>query len=146
NETDEERYQIFKPYWDFVQPNGKKSAAAAVSFLIASLEYLKESGREFQFNDVTLKHYFSEDELTETQVSLLKALYRQNYIFAGDETLQKLIEKDYKSIRYKQAKDDMKKIGISINNQKWIDGVNTKVHKVGNPELFNMGLELISKD
>ena len=101
---------------------------------------------QFQFNDVTLKHYFSEDELTETQVSLLKALSRQNFIFAGDETLQKLIEQDYKSLRYKQAKDDMKKIGISINNQKWIDGVNTKVHKVGNPELFNMALELISKD
>lgn len=146
NETDEERYQVFKPYWDFVKPNGKKSVAAAVSFLIVSLEYLKETGREFRFNDVTLKHYFSEDELTETQVALLKSLSRQNFIFAGDETLQKLIEQDYRSLRYKQAKDDMKKIGISINNQKWIDGVNTKVHKVGNPELFNMALELVSKD
>ncbi|MDW4225832.1 phage resistance protein [Staphylococcus saprophyticus] len=146
NETDEERYQIFKPYWDFVQPNGKKSVAAAVSFLITSLEYLKEIGREFKFNDVTLKHYFSEDELTETQVCLLKALSRQNFIFSGDETLQKLIEQDYKSLRYKQAKDDMKKIGISINNQKKIDGVNTKVHKVGNPELFNMAVELITEE
>lgn len=146
NETDEERYQIFKPYWDFVQPNGKKSVAAAVSFLITSFEYLKENGREFKFNDVTLKHYFSEDELTETQVNLLKALSRQNFIFAGDETLQKLIEQDYKSLRYKQAKDDMKKIGISINNQKWIDGVNTRVHNVGNPELFNMALDLINEE
>ncbi|MEX6195599.1 phage resistance protein [Staphylococcus saprophyticus] len=146
NETDEERYQIFKPYWDFVQPNGKKSVAAAVSFLITSLEYLKEIGREFKFNDVTLKHYFSEDELTETQVCLLKALSRQNFIFSGDETLQKLIEQDYKSLRYKQAKDDMKKIGIGINNQKKIDGVNTKVHKVGNPELFNMAVELITEE
>ncbi|MDW3892078.1 phage resistance protein [Staphylococcus saprophyticus] len=146
NETDEERYQIFKPYWDFVQPNGKKSVAAAVSFLITSFEYLKEIGREFKFNDVTLKHYFSEDELTETQVNLLKALSRQNFIFAGDETLQKLIEQDYKSLRYKQAKDDMKKIGISINNQKWIDGVNTRVHNVGNPELFNMALDLINEE
>ncbi|WP_436864376.1 phage resistance protein [Staphylococcus saprophyticus] len=146
NETDEERYQIFKPYWDFVQPNGKKSVAAAVSFLIVSLEYLKETGREFRFNDVTLKHYFSEDELTETQVALLKSLSRQNFIFAGDETLQKLIEQDYRSLRYKQAKDDMKKIGISLNNQKWIDGVNTKIHKVGNTELFNMALELIDKE
>ena len=49
-------------------------------------------------------------------------------------------------MRYKQARVDMKKIGISINNQKWIDGVNTKVHKVENPELFNMALELISED
>ncbi|MDK1672120.1 phage resistance protein [Staphylococcus saprophyticus] len=144
NETDEERYQIFKPYWDFVQPNGKKSVAAAVSFLIASLEYLKETGREFKFSDVTLKNYFSEDELTETQVNMIKVLVKQSFLFAGDETLQKMIEQDYKSLRYKQAKDDMKKIGISINNQKWIDGVNTKVHKVENPELFNMALELIS--
>ena len=146
NETDEERYQVFKPYWDFVQPNGKKSVAAAVSFLITSLEYLKEIGREFKFNDVTLKHYFSEDELTETQVNLLKTLSRQNFVFAGDETLQKLIEQDYNSLRYKQAKDDMKKIGVSINNQKWIDGVNTRVHNVGNAELFNMALELISEE
>ncbi|MDW4040326.1 phage resistance protein [Staphylococcus saprophyticus] len=146
NETDEERYQIFKPYWDFVQPNGKKSVAAAVSFLIASLEYLKEIGREFNFSDVTLKNYFSEDELTETQVNMLKVLAKQSFLFAGDETLQKMIEQDYKSLRYKQARDDMKKIGISINNQKWIDGVNTKVHKVENPELFNMALELISED
>lgn len=146
NESDEERYQIFKPYWDFVQPNGRKSVAAAVSFLITSLEYLKEIGREFKFNDVTLKYYFSEDELTETQVNLLKALSRQNFVFAGDETLQKLIEQDYKSLRYKQAKDDMKKIGISINNQKWIDGVNTRVHNVGNPELFNMALDLINEE
>lgn len=146
NETDEERYQIFKPYWDFVQPNGKKSVVAAVSFLISSLEYLKETGREFKFSDVTLKNYFSEDELTETQVNMLKVLAKQSFLFAGDETLQKMIEQDYKSLRYKQAKDDMKKIGISINNQKWIDGVNTKVHKVENPELFNMALELISGD
>ncbi|MDW3965765.1 phage resistance protein [Staphylococcus saprophyticus] len=146
NETDEERYQIFKPYWDFVQPNGKKSVAAAVSFLIASLEYLKETGREFKFSDVTLKNYFSEDELTETQVNMIKVLAKQSFLFAGDETLQKMIEQDYKSLRYKQAKDDMKKIGISINNQKWIDGVNTKVHKVENPELFNMALELISEE
>ena len=145
NETDEERYQIFKPYWDFVQPHGKQSASASISFLIASLEYLKEIGREFKFNDVTLKNYFSDDELTETQVVMLKVLSEQGFVFAGDETIQKLIEQDYKSLRYKQAKDDLKKIGISINHQKWIEGVNTKVHKIGNPELFNMALELINK-
>ncbi|HGZ8530861.1 TPA: phage resistance protein, partial [Staphylococcus aureus] len=59
--------------------------------------------------------------------------------------LQRLIEQDYSSLRYKNAKEDMRKIGISINNQKKIDGVNTKVHKVGNIELFNMALELISE-
>ncbi|MCI2940906.1 phage resistance protein [Staphylococcus cohnii] len=142
-ETDEERYQIFKPYWDFVQPNGKKSAAAAVSFLIASLEYLKVIGREFNFNDVTLKNYFSEDELTETQVNMLKVLSTQGFILAGDETLQRLVEQDYKSLRYKQAKEDMKKIGVSISNDKKIEGKSYKVHKIGNQELFDMAHSLI---
>lgn len=143
NETDEERYQVFKPYWDFVQPNGKKSVAAAVSFLIVSLEYLKEIGREFKFNDVTLKHYFSEDELTETQVNMLKVLRTQSFILAGDDTLQRLVEQDYKSLRYKKAKDDMKKIGVSISNDKKIEGKSYKVHIIGNQELFDMAYSLI---
>lgn len=145
NETDEERYQIFKPYWDYIQPNGNISVSASVSFLIASLEYLKENGREFKFKDVTLKYYFNEDELTETQITMIRLLSKQGFILAGDETLQRLIKQDYSNLRYKNAKEDMRKIGISINNQKKIDGVNTKVHKVGNIELFNMALELISE-
>ena len=37
----------------------------------------------------------------------------------------------------------MKKIGVAINQQEWIEGQNTKVHKVKNQELFNMALALI---
>lgn len=144
NETDEERYKVFKPFWDFVKPNGKNSVNASVSFLILSLEYLKQIGREFKFNNVTLKNYYNEDELTETQKTMLIILSKQGFILSGDETLQRLIEQDYSSLRYKNAKEDMKKIGVSINNQKKIDGVNTKVHKIGNTELFKMALELIS--
>lgn len=76
---------------------------------------------------------------------MIRLLSKQGFILAGDVTLQRLIEQDYSSLRYKNAKEDMRKIGISINNQKKIDGVNTKVHKVGNIELFNMALELISE-
>lgn len=143
NETDDERYKLFEPYWDFVQPNDKKSVAAAVSFLIVSLEYLKEIGREFRFNDVTLKHYFSADELTETQVNLLKALSRQDFILASDADLQRLIEQDYKSMKYKKAREDMKKIGIATRQDKWIEGKNYKVFNVGNQELFDMAYSLI---
>ncbi|MBK4022766.1 phage resistance protein, partial [Staphylococcus aureus] len=81
----------------------------------------------------------------ETQITMIRLLSKQGFILAGDVTLQRLIEQDYSSLRYKNAKEDMRKIGISINNQKKIDGVNTKVHKVGNIELFNMALELISE-
>ena len=143
NETDEERYKVFKPFWDFVKPNGKNSVNASVSFLILSLEYLKQIGREFKFNNVTLKNYYTEDELTDTQILILETLSKQDFIFSGDEILQKTIEEDYKNLRYKKAKEDMKKIGVAINKQKWIEGQNTKVHIVENKELFKMALDLI---
>ncbi|MCO6331569.1 phage resistance protein [Staphylococcus epidermidis] len=143
NETDEERYKVFKPFWDFVKPNGKNSVNASVSFLILSLEYLKQIGGEFKFNNVTLKNYYTEDDLTDTQILMLKVLSKQDFIFSGDEILQKTIEEDYKSLRYKKAKEDMRKIGVAINKQEWIEGQNTKVHKVKNQELFNMALALI---
>lgn len=94
---------------------------------------------------MTLKHYFSEEELTETQVVMLKVLKQQGFILSGDETLQRLIEEDYKSLRFNKAKVDMKKIGVGINNQKWIDGINMKVHEIENSELFNMALDLLDK-
>ena len=143
SETDEERYKVFKPFWDFVKPNGKNSVNASVSFLILSLEYLKQIGGEFKFNNVTLKNYYTEDDLTDTQILMLKVLSKQDFIFSGDEILQKTIEEDYKSLRYKKAKEDMRKIGVAINKQEWIEGQNTKVHKVKNQELFNMALALI---
>lgn len=59
------------------------------------------------------------------------------------KSYKKTIEEDYKNLRYKKAKEDMKKIGVAINQQEWIEGQNTKVHKVKNQELFNMALALI---
>lgn len=144
HETDEERYKIFQPYWNFVEPNGNHSLSASVSFMIASLNYLKEAGGNFYFNDVTLKNYYSEDDLTETQKIMLRTLSKQGFILSNDEILQRAIEKDYSSMRFKAAKEDMKKIGVTINKQKWIDGNNFKIHEVENHELFNYALDLLS--
>ncbi|MEW4603642.1 phage resistance protein [Staphylococcus hominis] len=142
-ETDDERYEIFEPYWNFVQPNGVDSEIAAVSFLIVSLEYLKETGREFRFKDVTLKNYFSEEELTETQIVLLKVLSKQDFVLSGDETLQRLIEEDYKNMKYKKAQQDMKKIGVATRQDVKIEGKTYKAFKIGNQELFDMAHVLV---
>lgn len=142
-ETDDERYEVFEPYWNFVQPNGIDSEIAAVSFLIVSLEYLKETGREFRFKDVTLKNYFSEDELTETQIVLLKILSKQGFVLSGDETLQRLIEEDYKNMKYKKAQQDMKKIGVATRQDVKIEGKTYKAFKIGNQELFDMAHVLV---
>lgn len=63
---------------------------------------------------MTLKHYFSEEELTETQVVMLKVLKQQGFILSGDETLQRLIEEDYKSLRFNKAKVDMKRLALVL--------------------------------
>lgn len=142
-ETDDERYKIFEPYWNFVQPNDEDSEVASVSFLITSLEYLKKIGREFRFKDVTLKHYFSEEELTETQIVLLKVLSKQGFVLSGDETLQRLIEEDYKNMKYKKAQQDMKKIGVATRQDIKIEGKTYKAFKIGNQELFDMAHVLV---
>lgn len=143
HETDEERYKVFEPYWNYVKPNDKCSVASAISFLIVSLDHLKLIGGEFKFNDVTLKHYFSEDELTETQVVILKVLKEQGFILAGDETLQRLIQEDYKSLKFKKAQQDMKRIGVATRQDKWLEGQSCKVHEIGNQELFDMAYNLL---
>lgn len=146
NETDKERHTFFKQYWDFIQPNRETSLSANLSFLINSLNYLKALDHEFRFEDVTLKTYFSADELTETQKILLETISQDGFILAGDTVLQRAIEEDYKSLRYKNAKRDIKNIGVRVNKQKKIDGQNFKVHVIENEDVFNQTLQLVEQE
>lgn len=143
-ETAEERHAIFKPYWDFVTPDGQNSIAASLSFLIHSLDYLKSNKGTFRFDDVTLRTYFSAEELTTTQCYTVQTIERQGFIMAGDELLQRSIEQDYSSLRYAKAKRDFINVGVKINQSRWIEGQNFKVHVIGNEELFQQIVELIN--
>lgn len=141
-ETDQQRHAAFKKFWDFIKPNGKHSTAAAVSFLIASLDYLSEIGGTFIFDDVTLKNYHALDQLTETQQLLLEVINRQGYVLTSDETFKKIVAEEYGSTRKKQFRDDMNKIGVSGSISKKIDGTNYKVREIGNDNLFNLAYKL----
>ena len=142
DETDIERHQNFSPYWEFIKPNGKHSTAAAISFLMVSLEYLSECGGVFEFGDVTLKNYHSLDQLTETQQFLLLYLSKQEFIPTGNDELQKHITLDYGDARTKKFREDMKKIGVSVSKGKKVDGTNIKVREICNDKLFNLAYEL----
>lgn len=144
-ETTEQRYKVFEPYWEFVAPNDEAVESASLSFLILSLENLKALGGKFNFEKVTLKNFFSADELTETQKLLLQMIHANGFIFAGDEILQKAIESDYGNLRFKKAKDDIKAIGVKLNEPKWIEGQNMKVNVVGDEELFKSALALLEE-
>ena len=46
-------------------------------------------------------------------------------------------------MKYKKARQDMKKIGVLTRQDIWIEGKNYKGFKIGNQELFNMAHSLI---
>lgn len=142
DETDIERHQNFSPYWEFIKPNGKHSTAAAISFLMVSLDYLSERGGVFEFGDVTLKNYYSADQLTETQQYLLLAIKKQGFVLVSDEKLQALIKLEYGNTMKKEFKDDMQKIGVSKSEGRKIDGTNKRVRVINNEKLFNLAYEL----
>lgn len=143
DETDEERHAFFSKYWQFIKPDGDTNIKASVSFLLASLEYLKEQGNKFTFHDTVLKNYFSSEELTETQEMVLLTIDRQGFILAGDEDLQRIATEDYGSMRTAKAKADMRAIGVKLNKPKRIDNEVMKVHIVGDSGLFNSALGLL---
>ena len=145
-ETSEERRIVFKPYWEFIHPNDENSLSASLAFLINSLDYYKEMGRKFVFSDVALKNYYRAEDLTETQLILLKGIKKQGFIFASDEILQKAVQEDYGSFRFKKAKDDVKKVGVGLNRVKWLDGQSHKVHVKENEELFNQATGLVEEN
>ncbi|MFQ9320741.1 MAG: phage resistance protein [Enterococcus durans] len=144
-ETDGERHAIFKPYWDFIQPKGEQSLAANLSFLISSLDYLKQQGGKFKFGSVALKNYRDADDLTETQRILVVVIHRDGFILASDPTLAQAVIDDYGSFRYQKAKDDVKKIGVKLNKPKWIEGQNFKVHVVDDEKTFNQIVDLLKQ-
>lgn len=144
-ESDSERHEVFKRYWNFVKPSDETLVSAAVSFMLASLEYLKTLDNKFVFQDVTLKNYYSADGFTQTQELLLMMISKQGYVLSSDEHLQAAIKEDYISLRYQKAQDDIKRIGVEVNKQKWIEGQNNKVHRIGNEKLFNEAVRLLKE-
>lgn len=146
DETEQQRHEVFKPYWDFIQPNGEYSDSASLSFLINSLDYLASIGGRFIFNDVALKNYFSADDLTETQKIMISVINHQGYILQGDEELQKAIEEDYGSLRFKNAKDDIRKIGVKLGALKRVEGEVFKVNIIGDEERFKQAFTLLQAE
>ncbi|MGP5094715.1 phage resistance protein [Staphylococcus equorum] len=146
NETDEERHAIFKKYWDFIQPNEIDSESAAVSFLIASLDYFKSVNGEFYFNDVALKQFFKADELTESQEIALRVIDKQGFIVTNDDIFMKAIEQDYNKPQTKMAQDAFKKIGVSKPKGTTVDGIKVKVRRIEHEDVFKNALNLLKEE
>lgn len=144
-ETEQERIPIFKPYWDFIQPNGEISLKAGLSFLISSLDYLSHQGGEFIFQDTALKQYSRASQLNEVQEFLIRALQEQQYVLTNDEDLKNLLRKNYnvENFRKDEVKHSLTLIGLEPNYPTWVDGKTQRVVRIKNNKLFNKTAELI---
>lgn len=145
-ETSKQRHAIFAPYWKFIVDNhGETKLSASLSFLINSIQYLESCGGVFDFEEVTLKHYYSVDQLTDSQLIALVAISELGYVLANDETLQSAIAEDYGSMRFKTARDDFAKIGVANNQAKYIDGKTYKVFAIEDEMLFKEACKLLEE-
>lgn len=145
DETEQERYTIFSPYWEFIQPKGVTSLEAGLSFLISSLTYLADQGGKFVFKDVALKNYAFASQLSSTQEFLLKALQETKYVLSNDKALLDILAGEYgvANFRRKDIRQDLEMIGIEPNYPTTIDGERVKVIRIKNNKLFNKTVSLL---
>lgn len=147
-DKEEERINLFAPYWEFMTHNGdptQSKTEAALSFLINSVVYLSEV-LVFNFEDTFFKNYYSSDQLTETQIYLIAAINKVGYVISGDETLKVLVAQDYGNLRTAKAQKDLRAIGVATNRQKKIEGQKFRVHTVGDEALFVEATKMISQN
>ena len=101
---------------------------------------------ESNFATYTFSNIRDACEFTETQEIMLRTIKQQGFILAGDEALQNAIAKDYGNLRTKEAKNDIKNIGVKLNHAKRIKGAFFKVNVVKDKKLFNRMYELLNRN
>ncbi|MDO4679748.1 MAG: phage resistance protein [Aerococcus sp.] len=141
-ETEAEADKIFRPYIDWITDEETKKTASW-SVLVNSVLYMQACHGRFNFQHAELPEYHDADQLTDTQIIMLEEIYARGFIEAGNETLQRAILADYGKLSAKKAQEATRAIGVATNQQKWINGKNTKIHKVANREKFLMAYKLL---
>ncbi|MGI1782417.1 phage resistance protein, partial [Streptococcus uberis] len=77
-ETDFEREQIFKPYWQaFADSDKNPKIDGCIGFLLNSLEYFQKIGKWYQWKDVEV---FNDIDLDEFQIALINALQEVDFV------------------------------------------------------------------
>lgn len=143
-ETDEARHKFFKPYWDYIAPDGEAvHIASALSFLVDSLEYLQATGGKFQFKEVAFTDTTKNEAIDYIHAALLKmqkdAHDKEPFILANDPIVKNLLEKCYGNSKdeIERKKSDFERKGIELSKLKKIDGQPKRVHCISNTDAFH---------
>lgn len=143
-ETEAERHKVFKPYWEYIAPDGNNvPLASALSFLVESLEYFKAQGSKFVFKEVQFQQTFGSEAFTyifHTLEKMQKDLTdTEPFILASDPRAKELLEQCYgKSKEENDRKKNLfKKYGIALSKPRFVDGKTTRVHCIEDPHAFH---------
>ncbi|EGJ26933.1 hypothetical protein Javan425_0045 [Streptococcus phage Javan425] len=81
-ETDYEREQIFRPYWQaFTDRDKNPKIDGCIGFLLNSLEYFQKTGKWYQWKDVEV---FNDIDLDEFQIALINSLQEVDFVQRTD--------------------------------------------------------------
>ncbi|MDG3141920.1 phage resistance protein [Streptococcus suis] len=140
-ETDLQRHNIFAPFWEaFTNPDKSPNIEGSIGFLIASMEYFKEQGCQFEFRDVELKN---DIELNDYLLYLIEALDFNEFILK-DDVIEALKFKVYGANKNKMG-DDMKAIGVK-SFQKKVNGRVRQAYRIDNHKRFNSAKQEIEEE
>lgn len=143
-ETDEQRHDFFSPYWDYIAPDGEHATlSSGLSFLIASLDYLKEQDSKIAFKDVEFKRVIKNeafDYIYHTLAKMQKDVHdKEPFILANDPTAQELLKSCYGKTQeeIERKKSDFESKGIALSHSRTIDGKTYRVHEIVNTDAFH---------
>lgn len=139
--VDLERQNIFAPYWEaFTNPDKSPNIEGSIGFLIASMEYFKKQGCQFEFRDVELKN---EIELNDYLLYLIEALEFNEFVLK-DDTMEFLRGQAYGK-NDKKVGDDFKAIGVEVF-QKKINGKVKQAYRIDNHKRFNSAKQGVEEE
>lgn len=143
-ETDQERHDFFKPYWEYIAPDGETAhISSTLSFLIDSLEYLQSMGGKFNFKEVAFENTTKNEALDYIYTALSNLQTdvhdKEPFILANDPEVKKLLDECYGKSKdeIERKNSDFKRKGIELNKLKKIDGRPKRVHCIFDTDAFH---------
>lgn len=144
SETDQERHEFFKPFWEYIAPDGETvPLSSALSFLIDSLDYLEQMNGNFNFKEVLFSNNTKNEALNYIHTalsSMQKDVHdTEPFILANDPEIKKLLDECYGKTadETERKKSDFERRGIELNKAKKIDGKTKRIHCISNIDAFH---------
>lgn len=137
-ETDVEREEAFKPFWDaFTDRDKNPKINGVIGFLLSSLEYFNTQGNQYRWKNVEV---FNDIDLDEFQIALINALQEVDFVQRTDnKTIIELARQVYGTNNNKLGKA-LGEIGVKPISKK-VNSRTVRGYKIDNIIRFSKYIE-----